>query len=156
MSLEEEKSLFPIVSLAFPVAKGVWYQLSLKISFPIWQNFIFCRWQKTGTISVLGCDLQENRSSRPATDSKSSVANKFSYSLRWYNQQIIIWTNSALNTWLEPLQLEHKIAFTEAHQSLFTSSYATFKANPLFFICWAAAEERSSICLITNAFTVLL
>lgn len=68
----------------FPIAKGAWYHLILNTSFPAWQNFIFHRWQKIGAISVLGYDLQENRSSRSAPDSKSSASNIFSYNCRWY------------------------------------------------------------------------
>lgn len=80
----EEKSLALVLILSFPVAKGAWYQLSLSISFPAWQHFIFHGWQKIWAISLRGYDLQENRSSRSAPNSKSSVTNIFSYNCRWY------------------------------------------------------------------------
>lgn len=151
-----KESVAPVLTLPFPVAKGAWYQSSLNISFPAWKNFIFVflMQHKTGVISVLRYDLQENKSSRSAPDLKPNVP--LVATEAGNNWQVIFGHAVHLTHDCNP-QLVHKIAKSNVlrHIKVPSLSVTTFKVSLLFLLCWwttANVAERASAVMHESSF----
>lgn len=114
--------------------------------------FISLMQHNTWAISVLGYDMQENKSSRSAPDSKPSVT-----TAAGNNWQIIFGHTLHLTHDWNP-QLAHKIAKSNVlrHIKAPSLSVTSFKVNPLFLLCWSTTAKCSRTCPSSNAFVFLL